>query len=388
MKKHDLNSQLREYLRRLGVQPGDQLPGERDLSEALQVGRAALRPVLQALEHEGVLERRPQSGTFLKAIPVPRANHSRVAVLAPFSGTGEAGREADAPWLHRVVSAFERTALPAGLQVTLHDQSPVAADPCSIKDLARAVIQRRVQAAVLLHPVGTREKISCALALLHDAGIHPLIVSSRTYPGLASQVYFDSCWGAYLAVRHLLKAGHKRIGFAGAPTGHEWVQARIYAYRSALEAADIDAHPEWVWAAEPTERLALPQDGTDALAHWLSLAPELRPTGVVAANDTVALGLLNAARAHGVAVPGELSVVGFDNDAGAVLAGLTTVERPTEQLGEAVARVLLERLAAGPNADTVTMRLRPVLLARDTVAPPLLTSAPAHLSLTQEPAHE
>lgn len=369
-KPPELSTRIRDYLRQEGYQPGDQLPGERDLATALGVGRAALRPVLDALEQEGIIERRPQSGTFLRTIPAPYVHHARVALIAPFSGTGEPGRESDPVWLYRVVSAFERAAVPAGVQIVLKDQSPYAQNPCSIKEIACEVKAEGARAAILLHPVGTREKITCALALLHDAGVHPLIVSSRTYPGLASQVYFDSCWGAYLAVRHLLKAGHQRIGFAGAPTGHEWVQARIYAYYSALEAADVERLPEWVWTPDTTERLALPQDGAHALQHWLSLSEEMRPTGIVAANDTIALGILEEAQQQGLAVPGELSLVGFDNDPGALLAGLTTIERPTETLGEAVARVLLERLAAGREADTVTMRLRPVLIERSTVGPP------------------
>ncbi|MBV9867699.1 MAG: substrate-binding domain-containing protein [Abitibacteriaceae bacterium] len=369
-KADDSNARLRQYLRQQGFKVGDQIPGERDLAASLSMGRAALRPVMEALEREGILQRRPQAGTFLAAIPTPHGHQARVALIAPFGGTGEPGRETDPIWLYRVVSAFERTAVPAGLQIILKDQSPHGADPCSIKQLAAAIAQEGVGAAILLHPLGTREKISCALALLHDQGVHPLVVSSRTYPGLASQVYFDSCRGAYMAIRYLLKAGHQRIGFAGGPGGHEWVKERIYAYRSALEAADIECLPEWVWQSDTTERLALPQDGAGALEYWLSLPEHIRPTGILAANDVVALGFLTAAQERGLQIPDDLSLIGFDNDPGALLAGLTTIERPTEALGEAVARVTLERLAAGAEADLVTTRLRPVLIERSTVAPP------------------
>jgi LacI family transcriptional regulator len=84
----------------------------------------------------------------------------------------------------------------------------------------------------------------------------------------------------------------------------------------------------------------------------------------------VAFGVLEAARRRGLSAPQDLSVIGFDNDPQALLAGLTTVERPTEALGEAVARVALERLAAGCEAETVTVRLRPVLIERRTVGCP------------------
>ena len=97
---------------------------------------------------------------------------------------------------------------------------------------------------------------------------------------------------------------------------------------------------------------------------------DARSTALVAANDVVALGILDAARAANVAVPEALSVIGFDNDPEALLAGLTTIERPTETLGEAVAQTTLERMAAGPQAATLTLRLRPVLIERSTVGPP------------------
>lgn len=366
----DVRRLLRDFLRGGEVPTGVRLPGERDLAVRLGVGRAALRPALRALEAEGILRRQAQSGTWLELVPAPEAGGAKIVLLAPFGGTNALGLETDPAWLHRVISAFERTAVPAGARLTLLDQSPRAADPCSVKDMAHLAAQSGAAAVVLLHPVGTRGKIAHALAVLHDANVHPVIVSSRTYPGLASQVYFDSGGGAHRATRFLWQQGHRRIGFAGAPGGHEWVQERLAGYRGALESADIAASDDWVWLPDDDERLATAEDGAWAFARWKSLPPETRPTAIFAANDVVALGLLDAAHSASISVPGELSLVGFDNDPGSLLAGLTTLERPTEALGETVARVTLERLAAGPDAAAVSVRLRPVLIERATVGPP------------------
>jgi len=374
-KQSDLNTRVREHLRSGGFRAGDQLPGEREMATSLGVGRTALRPILNALEQEGVIERRPQAGTFLLSIPTPHARHAQVTLIAPFGGTGEPERATDPIWLHRVVSAFERIARPSGVQLVLQDQSPHAADLCSIKEMAHDAINEGARAVVMLHPLGTRDKISCALALLHDGGVHPVMVSSRSYPGLANSVYFDSGWGAYLATRHLLNAGHRRIAFAGAPGGHQWARERIEGYEQALEAAEIEAASRWIWTPDESERLATLQDGARALKQWLKVAKRTRPTAIVAANDAVALGFLAAAREQGIEVPRELSLIGFDNERDALLAGLTTIERPTETLGEEVARVTLERLAAGPEAAAVSHRLRPVLIERATVAPPDTSAA-------------
>ena len=369
-KSTDAAGALRAWLRESGLRIGDKLPGERELAEQIGMGRSALRTLLEALENEGVLERRPQSGTFLLRIPAPGVSGMKVALIAPFRGNGQPEDAYNVQWLYRVVSAFERTAVPAGARVVLLDQSPRIPDLCSIKDMAMEAAGAGAQAAVLLHPFGTRAKITQALALLHDRGVRPIVVSSRTYSGLANQVYFDSGWGAYLATRFLIQNGHRRIGFAGAPSGHEWVQDRLAGYRSALEAAEIAEEEEWVFLPEPGERLANFADGAAAWQRWRTLPPNLRPTAVTAANDAVALGLLEAARQDGVRVPESLSVIGFDNDPAGLLAGLATLDRPTETLGETVAQVTLEQLGREPDAATISLHLRPVLIERSSVGPP------------------
>lgn len=369
-KSKDTHTKLRSFLRGGTLQAGERLPGEREMASLLGVGRTALRSALEEMEAQGFLRRQPQSGTFLIAVPPPLMSGTSVMLVAPFQGAGGTGRAAEAGWLYRVTSAFERTIRPAGVQAILTNQSPSAGDPCSVKDMAYLAVAAGVQAAVFLHPLGTREKIADALSILHDHDVHPLIVSARTYPGLASQIYFDSGWGAYLATRHLLTQGHTRIGFAGASSGHEWVRDRRDGYRQALAASEVTVTEAWIWLIEEGERLPRREDGISAFERWLALPADARSTALVAANDVVALGILDAARAANVAVPEALSVIGFDNDPEALLAGLTTIERPTETLGEAVAQTTLERMAAGPQAATLTLRLRPVLIERSTVGPP------------------
>ncbi len=368
-KIQDADFSVREFLFTEGLSVGERLPGERDLAARLGLGRAAWRAALGRLEALGVVRRQPQSGTFLAALPAPPTHGARIVLIAPLQGSGHT-REAE--WLHRVISALERTAGAAGAEVLLRDQSLCASDPCSLKTMVRDAAGLKAAGAILLHPLGDRGHIAHALALLHDQGCHPLIVSARTYSGLASQVYFDSGWGAYLATRHLLEQGHTRLGFAGASGGHEWVQERLTGYQAALEAAEIAPRAEWEWLPEGGERLPSDADGAAAFARWQALPPKSRPTGIVAANDVVALGLMAAAQAANVPIPEALSLVGFDNDLPALGAGLTTIERPSEALGDAAARTLLERLAAGENAATVAVRLRPILIERRTVGPPPL----------------
>ena len=367
-KKSAHRAVLRDYLRASGLSPGDKLPGEREIANALGWGRTLLRPLLSQMETDGFLVRRPQSGTFLIALPPPDSGGVRVALLAPFQGTGEPQRN-DAFWFHRVAAAFERVAISSGAQLLFFDQSARVGESDSVKAISREIISTGVDAAVLLHPSGTRETISRALALLHDAHVHPLILSARTYPGLASQVYMDGEWGTYLATAFVLSKGHKRIGFAGASPGHEWVRERRDGFQSALAASEIPPDPTLIWlpGTLQAETPVAPVTGENALDYFASIPSERQPTALVAANDVIALGILRRAHALGISVPDDLSVIGFDNDPGALLAGLTTVERPAESLGETAARVVLERIAAGMSSDTVSHRIRPVIVERGTV---------------------
>lgn len=357
----DNQIKVREYLRGVGIRAGERLPGEREIAARLGIGRAALRSVLDSLEAEGVIARQPQSGTTLLSIPAPAVQSARVFLIGPFQGGCDPERVRDASWLYRVVSAFERMAAPAGVSIILKDQSPYICDPCSIKSLVHEAVDEGAHAAVLLHPAGPREKIDCALGMLHDRDIQPIIVSSSTYPGLASQVYFDSGWGTYIATRHLLQNGHERIGFAGVQTERDWIDERVTGYRNAIEAMGLEIDPAREW-------LTASAGGAEIVRQWLAMPEDRRPTAIVGARDSIALEILNAARAAGIDVPAQLSIVGFDNEPAALLAGLTTVERPTEALGEAVARVTLERLAGGVDAPAVTLRLKPVLIQRSSVA--------------------
>lgn len=97
---------MRDYLRPSGLRAGERLPGERVIAAALGVGRTGLRPAMEALETEGALERRSQSGTFLAAIPAPFARGQSVVLIAPFTGTGEVDRHRADEWLYRVAAAF------------------------------------------------------------------------------------------------------------------------------------------------------------------------------------------------------------------------------------------------------------------------------------------
>ncbi|MFJ9588041.1 LacI family DNA-binding transcriptional regulator [Streptomyces acidicola] len=150
------------------------------------------------------------------------------------------------------------------------------------------------------------------------------------------------------ATEHLITSGHRRIGFVGGtpdlPTG----AARQRGYREALADAGIPAPDELVLLGPPLSM----DHGRAAVARLLALQDP--PTALVTASVQATRGVLEELLRHEVAVPQDLSVVGFGDEPGWSWwgPGLTTIALPIQQLAATCALWLLDRLAAGPDAHT------------------------------------
>jgi LacI family transcriptional regulator, galactose operon repressor len=171
------------------------------------------------------------------------------------------------------------------------------------------------------------------------AGV-PLVTVGVLAPGVP-QTITDDVAGGRLATEHLLSLGHRRIGFVGDTAhrisatnlGFTSSQHRLSGYRQALAAAGVGYDPGLV------RRGPFGPANAEALAAGLLARPD-RPSAIVAASDTQAMGVLTAADRRGLAVPGQLSVIGFDDIESAALLGLSTVRQPLEDSGAEGARRL------------------------------------------------
>ncbi len=153
-------------------------------------------------------------------------------------------------------------------------------------------------------------------------------------------VVVDNQAGARSAVEHLLELRHQRIAFLGADMEHPGLQSRLDGYRLALNGAGIAVDPSLVL----TQEYGNPDGEAGKVLGERLIAMDPRPTAVFCVNDALALGLLDTALNNGLDVPGDLSIVGFDDVAGARIAtpSLTTVRVYKEQLGELAMRYLAE----------------------------------------------
>lgn len=231
------------------------------------------------------------------------------------------------------------------------------------RDEHLASLTRRDRADGLL--VVSLPPIPAEMTRLTKAGMPVVLLDTRS-PGLPT-VITDDVEGGRIATRHLLSLGHERIGFLGDdpdnPFGFTSSADREAGYRQSLAAAGIDVDEDLVRHGPHV------RDHARRLTEQL-LANRRPPTAVFAASDSQALGVLEAARAGGLGVPGDLSVVGFDDIEVSGYAGLTTVRQPLFESGRKAVELLLEAVAGDhpPPPDIHELGLE--LVVRSTTAPP------------------
>jgi DNA-binding LacI/PurR family transcriptional regulator len=209
------------------------------------------------------------------------------------------------------------------------------------------------------------------LARLVDSGMPIVLVD--VHGDNVPSVLTDDVEGGRLATEHLLGLGHRRIAFIGEDPandlGFSATAKRERAYRAGMAAAGLDADPALVAYCPHDKALA------EQLAAGLLTGAD-RPTAIFASSDVQALGVLAAARAAGLRVPEDLSIVGYDDIEVAAYAGLTTVRQPLFETGRLGAALLLEALEQGDGAVEAVDHVLPVeLVVRTSAAAPALGAA-------------
>ena len=178
-------------------------------------------------------------------------------------------------------------------------------------------------------------------ALKNFAKSAPIVVTGRDLkaPGLYS-LDFNNFQGAKLATHHLLSLGHRRIAFIAGDPAHPDSSERLRGYRAALKAADVPFNPGLVLPGNYLE-----ESGLIAVERLIDSREPF--TAIFAANDQMAFGAALAMYRCGLHVPDDVSLVGFDDLAGAVHAipPLTSIHQGPYELGQLAAVSLLQLLA-------------------------------------------
>lgn len=190
------------------------------------------------------------------------------------------------------------------------------------------------------------------------AGEVPVVSAGRALTGPAlGSVSADDAEGARLAVAHLAQFGHRRIAHVDGGRGAGSATRRA-GYIAAMRAMGLGEHVK-VISGDFTE------EAGNRAGRRLLREGDI-PTGFFAANDLSAVGVIDALDDAGLAVPGAVSVVGYDNTAFAALnhIGLTTIDQPRHKMGQLATRMLLDALNGV--GDLAHVHMQPQLVVRAT----------------------
>jgi DNA-binding LacI/PurR family transcriptional regulator len=166
---------------------------------------------------------------------------------------------------------------------------------------------------------------------------------------------------------HLIELGHLRFAFLGGPEKSVDAIERLGGLRAALAERELEIESAHVQFGD-----TFPRRGAAAYAEeWLALPRASAPTAVVCGNDTLAIEFLRVVLQHGVRVPDEVSVVGFDGVPEGALywPGLTTAKQPSQALGSAACRALMQMIDNPESADPDCIDLPAELIVRESSGP-------------------
>ncbi|MEU4161488.1 substrate-binding domain-containing protein [Actinoplanes sp. NPDC026670] len=277
--------------------------------------------------------------------------------------------EFDTAWAMEVIRGVEEVTSPARVELVISQLGGKHRPP---RHWADDVLHRSPLGVllVLCHPTESQRRLLARQRI-------PFVVLDTDSATAASvpTVGSNNFNGGLLATRHLIELGHRRIAVVSGPADVLCSRARVAGFRSAHDEAGLPVEPGFVRYGAFTGQ-AGHQHGLELLA-----APD-RPTAVFAGSDTQAMGVIRAARQLGLAVPADVSIVGYDNVPISAWAAtpLTTVDQHIADMAGTAARMLLD-LARGIDVPTTRIDLVTELVLRETTAPPPPLSSPS-LSLS------
>jgi LacI family transcriptional regulator len=237
------------------------------------------------------------------------------------------------PFFTLIVRGAEDVARRAGYRMILAD---TRADLTIERDVIEEMLAHRVD-GIVIAPVSDRSKGH--LQRLARYGVEFVLID-RTVSGIESDVVTgDNVGGARRLVEHLISLGHRRIGFITESDDVSTARDRRQAYEAALAAAGLSYDPSLI-----VRSTVDPPGGFEGMRRLLEL--DEPPTAVFTVNNLVALGAIEAVRAHELEVPDDIALVCFDDIeyASRLYPFLTVMAQPAETLGTLGTQLLLERI--------------------------------------------
>ena len=206
------------------------------------------------------------------------------------------------------------------------------------------LLDEHAPAGVILTPPYSDDR--SVLSMLEERRIPFVRIAAMLDLERGCSVNMDELSASIAITKLLIEAGHTRVGFMRGPREHLVSIRRYNGYAGALGGARIAIDKDLVVLGDFSR-----QSGKEQAAALL----RAKPTAIFASNDDMALGIIDAARARGISIPEDLSIVGFDDNTEAARANppLTTVRQPLGRMGERAAEMVLERCSGATRSNVV-----------------------------------
>ncbi len=211
------------------------------------------------------------------------------------------------------------------------------------KAIVRIMSEHRVDGIIICStPVSKEHRQQ-----LNEFGIPIVLVNNQSAEESENSIYHDDQFGNRQLTRHLIDLGHTRIGYLGNVLAGRTTGDRLTGFKEEMKANGLSVLDENIFQG-PNGR---PEGGLDGGEYFLRLAKP--PTAIICFNDMMAVGLIKALRNAKFDVPGDFSVVGFDNISISAFTNpsITTFDQPKHQLGRKAAQMMLNTLYPPENEE-------------------------------------
>lgn len=248
-----------------------------------------------------------------------------------------------------------------GYELIIHPCN--ASSPTICEELKNMVTKSQLAGLVISPPLSEMPDVMDSLAEL-DIQFVRIISGSGHQPEATPCIFVHDHEAAYQITRHLLDLGHRDIAFISGDKGHRSTDERLNGYKAALEDANIDIVPDYVYDGQYSF-----ESGVKGAKHLLAL--DKPPSAIFACNDEIAAGALFAARLSNVSVPEQLSIAGFEDSpfSRQTWPKLTTAAQPTNLIAKKAASLLISQImlqrAGKGKVETVHQHFEPELVVRE-----------------------
>jgi GntR family transcriptional regulator of arabinose operon len=324
---------------------------ESELADRLGVTRYAVTKALNELCSQGIVRREPGRGTqVIGAAPSSKPAGSNIAFIAS---------ELTSVLALGLVSALQRELADLNFRLALR-----ATEHKGSLEIARIHELRDGGFRGAIVTPDNLKQTGAEIASLYESGF-PLVVADRPIAGVhVPYVATDHFQGAVAVVSHLISLGHTRIAhvtYAGDWHESHAVWLRHEGYLHALREAGIEADPSLIGYVDVLEGEVSPDTEKLGLSAYIAthrlLAAKEPPTAIFAVNDYLCDGIVKAAMNHGLAVPADLSIAGFDHDAYVSPEGLvlTTYAHPLAEISRALVNSLQQQMSGSATPSLATV---------------------------------